>query len=76
MPAMLASTSLMMPKKYLPRVAGMNQMMHGIVMVIVPPLGALLLGLMSFRNIIALDIAGGNAGYCTSLFHTYPATTA
>ena len=58
MPAMLASTSLMMPKKYLPRVAGMNQMMHGIVMVVVPPMGAFLLGIMSFRNIIALDIAG------------------
>jgi len=58
MPAMLASTSLMMPKKYLSRVAGMNQMMHGIVMVVVPPLGALLLGIMSFRDIIALDIAG------------------
>jgi DHA3 family macrolide efflux protein-like MFS transporter len=58
MPAMLASTSLMMPKKYLSRVAGMNQMMHGIVMVVVPPLGALLLGIMSFRDIIALDIVG------------------
>jgi len=58
MPAMLASTSLMVPKKYLPRVAGMNQMMNGIVMVVVPPLGALLLNIMSFRDIIALDIAG------------------
>ncbi len=58
MPAMLASTSLMMPKKHLSRIAGMNQMMHGIVMVVVPPLGALLLGVLSFGAIIALDIAG------------------
>lgn len=72
MPAMLASTSLMMPKRYLPRVAGMNQMMSGIVMVVVPPLGAVLINAISFRDIIALDIAGAMLAIVPLLFVHIP----
>jgi len=72
MPAMLASTSLMMPKKYLSHVAGMNQMMNGVVMVIVPPLGALLFGFMSVSNIIALDIAGAMLAVVPLFFIAIP----
>ena len=72
MPAMLASTSQLVPKKFLPRIAGLNQMMQGIVMVVVPPLGALLLGLMAFRYIVALDIAGAFLAVAPLLFISIP----
>jgi DHA3 family macrolide efflux protein-like MFS transporter len=72
MPAMLASTSLMVPKTYLSRVAGINQMLQGVVMVVVPPLGALLLGIISIRNIIALDIAGAMLAIAPLFFIPIP----
>ncbi len=72
MPAMLASTSLMVPNKHLSRVAGMNQMMNGIVMVAVPPLGALLFRVMSVGTIVALDIAGALLAVFPLLFISIP----
>ena len=42
---MTASTSLMVPDKHLTRVAGMNQLLQGVVSIFAPPLGALLLEL-------------------------------
>ncbi|NIV39165.1 MAG: MFS transporter, partial [Anaerolineae bacterium] len=45
-PAMQASTSLMVPKEHLSRVAGLNQAMKGALNIIGPPLGALLLELV------------------------------
>ncbi len=41
--AMQASTSLMVPKSQLARVGGMNQTLYGVMNIITPPLGALLL---------------------------------
>ena len=58
MSAMLTTTPLLVPKKNLTKVAGLNQMISGIVMVVVPPLGAVLLNLMSISNILILDIGG------------------
>lgn len=55
-PAMQASTSLMVPKEHLPRVAGINQMMGGAVSIISPPLGALLLSLLPLQAIMGIDV--------------------
>jgi DHA3 family macrolide efflux protein-like MFS transporter len=55
-PAMQASTSLMVPKEHLPRVAGLNQTMGGAVNIIAPPLGALLLEVLPLHGIMALDV--------------------
>ncbi len=55
-PAMQASTSLMVPKEHLSRVAGMNQTMQGVLGVAAPPLGAVLLGLLPFHGVIAIDV--------------------
>jgi DHA3 family macrolide efflux protein-like MFS transporter len=55
-PAMQASTSLMVPKEHLPRVAGINQMMGGAVSIISPPLGALLLSLLPLQAIMSIDV--------------------
>jgi len=55
-PAMQASTSLMVPRVHLPRVAGLNQAMGGAVTIMSPPLGALLLGLLPLHTIMAIDV--------------------
>lgn len=54
-PAMAASTALMMPKKHLSRVAGMNQTLQGALSIAAPPLGALLMSVTSISNIFMLD---------------------
>jgi DHA3 family macrolide efflux protein-like MFS transporter len=55
-PAMHASTSLMVPRKHLARVAGLNQMMNGALNIIGPPLGALLLELLPFFGVMLVDV--------------------
>ncbi len=72
MSAMLASTSLMVPKKHLSRVAGMNQMISGVVMVVSPPIGALLINLMLISNILVLDIVGAILAVVPLLFIKIP----
>ncbi len=56
-PAMQASTSLMVPKEHLPRVAGLNQAMGGAVNIMSPPLGALLLKVLPLHAIMGIDVA-------------------
>ena len=53
---MQASTSLMVPDEHLTRVAGLNQTMQGALNVIGPPLGALLLAVLPFENIMLMDV--------------------
>ena len=53
---MQASTSLMVPEEHLTRVAGLNQTMQGALNVIGPPLGALLLAVLPFENIMLMDV--------------------
>ena len=55
-PAMQASTSLMVPEQQLGRVAGLNQTLQGSVNIVSPPLGALLIGILPFHAIMAVDM--------------------
>ncbi|PWH11992.1 MAG: MFS transporter [Anaerolineae bacterium] len=55
-PAMSASTALMVPKEHLARVAGMQQTLHGLVSMVAPPTGAVLLGLMTTQGVLAIDV--------------------
>jgi len=55
-PAMQASTSLMVPEEHLPRVAGLNQALHGGMNILAPPLGALLLSVLPLPGIMAIDV--------------------
>ncbi|MDO9120772.1 MAG: MFS transporter, partial [Anaerolineaceae bacterium] len=55
-PAMQASTSLMVPEKHLARVAGINQALRGSLSIIAPPLGALLMSVLKFYQVIAVDV--------------------
>ena len=56
MPSMTASTSLMVPKEQLSRVAGLNQTLQGITSILSPALGALLLSLFEVRAVLAVDV--------------------
>jgi len=55
-PAMQASTSLMVPKEHLARVAGFNQTLNGAVNIIGPPLGALLMELLLLYGVMLVDV--------------------
>jgi DHA3 family macrolide efflux protein-like MFS transporter len=55
-PAMQASTSLMVPKEQLTRVAGMNQTLHGLLNIFGAPLGALLMDLLPLHRVMLVDV--------------------
>ena len=55
-PAMMASTSLMVPQEHLTRIQGMNQMLNGGLNIISAPLGALLLQLLPLQGVLAVDL--------------------
>ncbi|MEJ2706988.1 MAG: MFS transporter [Anaerolineales bacterium] len=54
--AMQASTSLMVPKKHLSRIQGLNQSLNGAMNIGSAPLGALLLGVLPMQGILMIDI--------------------
>jgi DHA3 family macrolide efflux protein-like MFS transporter len=54
--AMMASTSLMVPRQHLSRVQGLNQMLWGGMSVFSAPLGALLLEVLPLQGILAIDV--------------------
>jgi DHA3 family macrolide efflux protein-like MFS transporter len=55
-PAMQASTSLMVPKKHLARVGGLNQTLYGLLGIVAPPTGALLVMALPLQWVLAVDI--------------------
>lgn len=55
-PAVQSSTSLMAPEDQLQRIAGLNQLLQGVTQIASPPLGALLLVVLPFEGIMAIDV--------------------
>ena len=55
-PAMMASTSLMVPKAHLTRIQGLNQALNGGLSIVSAPLGAFLLGVMPLQGVLAIDV--------------------
>lgn len=55
-PAMQASTSLMVPKEHLTRIAGLNQLIRGVLNIATPPLGALLFSLLPMFGVLSIDV--------------------
>jgi DHA3 family macrolide efflux protein-like MFS transporter len=56
LPAMNASTSLMVPTSELGRVQGMNAALNGTMTIIAPPVGALLIEALPMQTVLAVDI--------------------
>jgi len=55
-PAMQASTSLMVPREHFARLGGINQAMYGVIDIVSPPLGALLISFMTMQAVLAIDL--------------------
>ena len=71
-PAMAASTSLMVPRSQLARVAGLNQTLQGLLSIFSPPLGALLIGLLPMHSLLAIDIGTAILAVLPLLFLSIP----
>ncbi len=70
--AMTASTSLMVPKRHLPRIAGANQTLNGIMNIIAPALGALFIELMPIQGILLVDVFTAVLAVAPLLFFKIP----
>ena len=64
-PAMQASTTLMVKKEHLSRVAGLSQALNGLVSILAPAIGALLFELWPLQNVLLVDI--GTAAIAVSV---------
>jgi DHA3 family macrolide efflux protein-like MFS transporter len=71
-PAMTSSTSLMVPREQLARIAGMNQTLQGLVTIFAPPLGALLISLLPTQGVLAVDIGTAALAVVPLLFINIP----
>ena len=70
--AMTASTSLMVPKEHLPRIAGANQTLNGIMNIIAPALGALFIELFPVQGILMIDVSTAVLAVAPLLFFKIP----
>lgn len=71
-PAMQASTSLMVPKRHLTRVAGLNQTLNGGLNIVGPPLGALLMVRLPLHGIMLIDVVTAVLAIVPLLFVQVP----
>ena len=71
-PAMQASISLMVPKKQLSRVAGLNQALMGLAAIVVPPMGALLLDVLPIQSILIIDVGTAALAIALLMFIRIP----
>lgn len=71
-PAMQASTSLMVPEKHLARVAGINNALRGGLNVVAPPLGALLMSVLPFYQVVGVDVVTAAIAISLLLFIRIP----
>ncbi len=71
-PAMSASTTLMVPKDQLSRVAGLQQTMQGLVSIVAPPTGALLIGIISTEWVLMIDVFTALAAILPLFFISIP----
>lgn len=70
--AMTASTTLMVPKKHLSRVAGANQSLQGFMNIIGPALGAFFIALIPMQGILFIDVGTAALAVIPLLFFTIP----
>jgi len=71
-PAMQASTSLMVPREQLGRVAGLNQTIYGLLNIAGPPLGALLMELLPLQSVVMVDVVTAALAITPLLFLSIP----
>ncbi|MHB1132227.1 MAG: MFS transporter [Chloroflexota bacterium] len=71
-PAMVASTSLMVPERHLARIGGLNQALFGAAQIVCPPLGALLLETLPLQGVLLIDFGTALLAVLPLLFVAVP----
>lgn len=71
-PAMSASTTLMVPKEQLTRVGGLNQMLQGLMGLVAPPVGALLISVLPTQGVLMIDVGTALLAVLPLLFIPIP----
>lgn len=71
-PAAAASTAMLVPGEWLGRVAGLNQILQGVMTIAAAPLGALLLAFLPFQGALLVDVATALLGIVPLLFYAIP----
>lgn len=71
-PAAAASTTMLVPREFLTRAAGLNQTLSGIMLVGAAPLGALALAFMPIGYALAIDVATALLGIVPLLIFKVP----
>ena len=71
-PAMTASTSLLVPKEQLARIAGLNQIMNGGLNIACPAMGAFLISILPLSGVMFVDVATAIMGIGPLLFIPIP----
>ena len=71
-PANAASAAMLVPKDWLPRVAGMNQTLMGVMTIAAAPLGALALAWMPLERALLIDVATALLGVVPLFFYAIP----
>ncbi len=56
-PAMISSTSLLVPLEQHTRISGLNQTLHGLINIVAPPIGAVLIAVLPMHGVLAIDIS-------------------
>lgn len=71
-PAAAASTAMLVPESFLPRAAGLNQTLMGIMTVAAAPLGALAIGVMPLGLALGIDVITAVLGILPLLLFRIP----
>ena len=71
-PAMQASTTLMVPENQLTRISGLNQTLMGIINIVAPPSGALLLEVLPIQGVLFIDVGTALMAILPLLFIPIP----
>lgn len=71
-PAAAASTAMLVPQTFIPRAAGLNQSLQGVMLVAAAPLGALALSAMPIGYALAIDVATAILGIVPLLVFMIP----
>jgi DHA3 family macrolide efflux protein-like MFS transporter len=71
-PAMLASTSLMVPERHLTQIQGLNQSAQGLLLIVGAPLGALLYAVLPMAGVLMVDVGTALVAILPLLFIHVP----
>lgn len=74
-PAVEASTAMLVPETFLPRAAGLNQILMGTTLVVSAPLGALAVSIMPLGWALSIDVFTALLGVAPLFFFSIPQFT-